>query len=383
MQTLTDDRPLVMLIDDLYSADPDSVSLLVLLAAEVATLGVVVVGSYRTTEVPDDHPLADALAQFARIEGVSRFPLKRFAVDEVGRLVRQVSGVEVADDTVKAIHAWTGGNAFFTVELTRLLAAESGLTPTQVDQTIPSTVRDVLRRRLARFDADTTRLLRAAAVSGRRWHVDVVAEVAGLPTATALDSVDVAVGAGLVEEDGEPGRYRFEHVLVGDAVAHSLSALRRAQLHRLTAEVIERRSENDPTEWIEIAHHAVEAVPVAGPGPAIGPLARAGRHALRSNAYELAEQLFERRLRLTMSLPPSADRNELEVAALVDLAVVWTWREGYHSDRLNQAGAPAHGAGLGADRDLAGRDRPRPVALGRATCIPGPALAGDRERSGR
>jgi DNA-binding SARP family transcriptional activator len=337
VRALTRDRPLVMLIDDLYSADPDSLSLLVLLAAEVERLGLVVVASYRTTEVPDDHPLADTLAQVTRMNRVSRFPLDRFAIADVGELVRRVSGVDVADDTIEAIHARTGGNAFFTVELTRLLANDGGFTPARVNETIPTTVRDVLRRRLAGLDGETVRLLRAAAVSGRRWDLDVAAEVAGLSVAVALDSIDAVVEAGLVCEDDEPGRYLFNHVLVGDAVAHALGALRRAQLHQEVAAALERRAERDPNRWIEIAHHAVEAVPVTGPGPALAPLARAGHHALRSNAYELAEQLLDRRLALTMTMPASPDRDPLEVAALLDLAVVWTWREGYHSNRLAEA----------------------------------------------
>ncbi len=335
MRELTRERPQVLLIDDLYGADPDSLSVLTLVASGIAGLGLVIVGSYRTTDVPTGHPLAEALAQMTRVDQVGRLRLKRLDVDELGELVLQVSGVEVDRDVVAALHARTGGNAFFAVELVRLLAQDGNLADAgRVEAPVPQTVRDVLRQRLARLGDETLRLLRAASVCGRRWDLDVVAAVLGIPLGEALDHADLAVAAGIIAEEDTPGAYRFSHVLVADTIALGIGSLRRAQFHHDVAVTLEARPGGRPSSWVDIAHHAVEAVPVTGAAAAVEPLARAGHEALAAHAHELAERLFTRRLELVESLPPTPERDEAEIDALLDLSLVWISREGYQSRRV-------------------------------------------------
>ncbi len=339
VRQLTTDRPLVLLVDDIYGADPDSLSVLALVAAEISRLGLVVVCTYRSTAVPADHPLADILGHMARIDRVSRLPLRQLGVKEMAELIHQVTGVDADPGVVEAVHMRSGGNAFFAVELVRLLSAEGNLTVEgSAAAAVPTTVRDVLRQRLARLDEPTVALLRVASVSGRRWDLGVVTAVLGDSADRALDDVDVAVAAGIISEDGTPGSYRFSHLLVGDTIALGLGSLRRAQIHRDLVAVMEARRGNQPTAWSEIAHHAVEAVPISGAEAALAPLARAGRHALESHAHELAERLFDQRYELVRTMPPSVDRDEAEIEVLLDLSLVWILREGYHSPRLVDAG---------------------------------------------
>ncbi len=339
LRQLTRERPLVLLIDDLYGADPDSFTVLTLMAAEVSRLGLVIACTYRSVDVPDRHPLTEVLAHTTRIDRVTRLPLQRLSRGEVGDLIAHIAGEDVEPAVVEAVHARTGGNAFFTVELVRLLVSEGDLTVEGCARaTVPTTVRDVLRQRLSRFDDDTIHMLRVAAVCGRRWDVDTVTAVLGGSKGTVLDQVDRAAAAGLVVEDGTPGSYRFSHVLVGDTIAHALGSLRRAQLHHEIAAALEESRGADAASWAEIAHHATEAVPVTGPEEALEPLARAGRHALESHAHELAERLLDRRLALVESMPASTRRDQAEIQAWLDIARVASWREGYQSDRLERAG---------------------------------------------
>src|SRR6185312_4911645 len=70
-----------------------------------------------------------------------------------------------------------------------------------------SSVRGVIRERVARLPADTARLLAAAAVVGRDFDERVVHDVAG------GGSLEPAARLGIIAMTS-PGRYRFSHALV-------------------------------------------------------------------------------------------------------------------------------------------------------------------------
>jgi DNA-binding SARP family transcriptional activator len=332
--------PLVIALDDLHGADPDSLTVLALLAAEDDLAGAVVVGSYRTADVPDDHGLTDLLATVSRHERVQRLPLSRLRPEAVAELVEVVNGAPIDSAVAADIHRRSSGNALFAVELIRLLRSEPELAAAGA---IPRGVHDVIRRRVGRLPASTRSMLSVAAVFGRVFDLDVVAEIAaegpgGLHTAP-LDAMEKALVAQLVEEGDRPGRFRFSHVLVQEALRDALTTLRRAQLHRSLAERIEHRHGDEPTWWSAIAHHAVRAVPVTGSVAALGPVARAADHAAAAAAARLALELREQFLELVLMSPASADRDRLELEAQESLSRAVAAVEGWVSGRLEPAAA--------------------------------------------
>lgn len=337
LQRLAADQPILLLIDDLYSADPDSLTVLALLAAEIDDSRVVIVTSHRGHDLGPDHPLTETLGALSRLDSVVRLPLPRLSLPEVGELVGSLTDEAPTLSTVEAIYARSEGNAFFTVELTKLLLAEGDLTRTGLASAMPPTVVEVLGRRISRLEPDTLRLVRCGAVFGREFELLVVAEALSMDHDAALTAIDEALGNGLIVETDRPGVYRFSHMIVVDTVTHSLGALRRAQLHGQIANALADRARVDPSRLVDLAHHRSGAVPLDGPLPAIEALARAGHHALDANAVELAEGLFTARLDLVEGLAPTLRRNDHEIAALFDLGKVWTWREGYHSAKLDAA----------------------------------------------
>ncbi len=336
-QTLAAQRPLLLVIDDVYSADPDSLSLLALIAAGIGDAPVAIAATHRGHDLGTGHPLSATLAELARLDWVVRLPLRRLELAEVGELVRGMAGASVDDGTIRTIHERSEGNAFFAIELTRLLQSEHGLSPERAASTVPATVLEVMGRRLGGLSDDAQRVVRTGAVYGRVFDLAVVADALGLEFADAAAAADDGLRSGLLLETGDAATFRFSHVIVVDTVTGSLGALRRATTHQRIADVLERRYGGDPSRWVEIAHHRVQALTAGGAGPAIAALGRAGDHAMQSTALELAEELFDRRHSLVLAEPLSAERDRLEMASLFDLARLWTWREGYHSPRLGVA----------------------------------------------
>lgn len=336
LRTLGSSGPIVVLIDDLYCADPDSLSVLTLVAAGISNLPIVLVGTHRGFGLAPDDPLAEALVQLTRFEWCERVHLDRLDRADTAELVRITAGVDLDAETLDNIHRRTEGNAFFTVELGRLLVEEENRGSGSALSAIPATVKGVVERRLSGISPSAMRIVRTAAVAGRTFDLAVVAEAADAPLAEALDLADAAVRAGVVKEVGI-GWYRFSHVLMVETIVAYLGALRRAQLHQRLADVIEARASDTGERLDEIAHHRVEAIAISGPAPAIEALARAGRRAAAVNALELADQLLEHRADLVMSLPAGPDRDQAEVDSILDRSVVWTWLHGYQSNRMRSA----------------------------------------------
>ncbi len=337
LRTLAQEQPLLLIIDDLYSADPDSLSMLSVLAADLERVPLMIVGSHRGQELPPDHPLSDTLAQLIRFDWVRRVPLSRFDLAEVAELVEELTGSPVEPTTIRAIHQRTEGNAFFTAELTKLLQAETDLDPGRVVTAVPGTILEVIGKRLAGFSDEALKLVRTGAVAGREFELSIAAETLGLELEGSLSAVEEALKSGFLLETDQPGVYRFSHMIVVNCVTQALGAVRRAHLHHDLAQAMERRDRDDPSRLVEIAHHRVQAAPVMGTRPAIAALSRAGEHAMQSTALELSEELFQQRYDMVMSMPPSPKRDRAEVAALFDLARLWTWKEGYHSENLGRA----------------------------------------------
>ncbi|MFE0060025.1 BTAD domain-containing putative transcriptional regulator, partial [Streptomyces sp. NPDC059003] len=298
-------RPLLLVLDDLHWAGEETLDLLAALVDGGVARPVLVVATYRDTEVPPE--LRDALGRLARSEP-ARVRLTGLTEDAVGRLLHAVADRPVDAATARAVHRRSGGNPFFVREIARLYAAEG---PVALSR-IPDGVRDIVRRRLASLPTEAATVLRQAAVIGPDADLDVLTALTGDEEAV-LGAVECAVEAGfLAEPEPEPepeagdgsgaGRggecVRFVHALVYETVYGDLSRSRRARLHVAVAETLERLR---PDAVEAIAHHYLAAATRATAARAVTYAAEAARRAEAGGAprraagwWEAALEAFER-----------------------------------------------------------------------------------------
>ena len=125
---LSRQQPVVLVLDDLQWATRPVLLLLrqVLRAAVAEGDGVrlLVLGTYRDTELGHSHALAAAMADVGRLPGVEQHTLTGLSVDELTEFAAQAVGPELADDTrqlAEALHTETDGNPSFVEELLRQL----------------------------------------------------------------------------------------------------------------------------------------------------------------------------------------------------------------------------------------------------------------------
>ncbi|HZI37510.1 MAG TPA: AAA family ATPase, partial [Acidimicrobiia bacterium] len=297
------DEPILLVLDDLqWSARPTLLLLRHLISRRTETTRVLVVGTYRDTELSHDHPLVEVLADLRRQEGVERFSLTGLDQSGVARFMERRLGHTLADDELplaRAIYQETEGNPFFVREVLRHLA-ESGTTGRPVEELgIPEGVREVVGRRLARLSRETNDVLRVASVVGTEFEVPVVQEAEHLDEEQLISALEEASRARLII-DAPGNRYRFAHSLVRHTLYESLSAARRVRLHTRVGEAIESvfALHLDDHMPALVHHWSRAAAPRAEAARAVGYALRAGDLAQAQLAHHEAAAYYRHGLEL-------------------------------------------------------------------------------------
>jgi predicted ATPase len=201
---------LLVVLDDLHWADPDSLGLLEFGARQLATSRLLLVGGYRDD---DAAPLLRGVASAAavnRLEGLD--------TAGVGELMAQITGGPVPEEGAAAMHSRTGGNPLFVRELTRLLQSRAAAGGRWAGAATVDSVREVIDRRLARLSQPCIRMLTLAAMDGPRLRPWLLARVlgaaAGIP---AL--VEEAAAARVLAAEQDGSGFRFAHDLFREVLA--------------------------------------------------------------------------------------------------------------------------------------------------------------------
>ncbi|MFG3686460.1 AAA family ATPase [Micromonospora sp. NPDC047740] len=296
---IAEERPLVLVIEDLHWADRSTRDLIGFLVRAARAARLLLVCTFRTDELHRGHPLRPFLAELDRARGVDRVELSRLDRDGTATILADLLGTEPPPRAVDDVHRRTQGNPFFIEEL----AAAGDPVGCAV---LPETLRDLLLARVDRLPEPAQRVLRIAAAGGTRFAHELLAEVAGLPEPELEDALRAAVAAQLVVADPD-GDYEFRHALVREAVHDELLPGEHARLHARYAAAIEAQPHlvaagRAPAE---IAHHwyAAHDHPRALIAARVAACAAADRY-----AYAEQSRLLERVLELWELVPDAAER---------------------------------------------------------------------------
>jgi len=319
--------PVLIVLDDLQWADMASLQLLRYVIGTSTPMDVTIACTYRDTDLGRGDPLIKLLGDLYRLANVERIALTGLGDDELVQLMAAAAGHELDERSIGLAHAVcreTDGNPFFVAEILRHLGESGGIllgddgrwtVANGLDElALPTSVREVVGRRVERLGNEALRALCLGAVIGREFDIGVLASVANLDEDAILDLVDAAVGAALLAEGGTADRYRFAHALIQHSLYDELSPARRQRAHKLVAEVLEANATNaDPAALAELAHHWVAATRPADLGKALEYVRRAGDAALAALAPLDAIRWYEQALDLLgrESAPDPHQRAEL------------------------------------------------------------------------
>jgi tetratricopeptide (TPR) repeat protein len=321
LEDLASVRPVVIVLDDLHLADRSTVHLARFLADEAVT-GLLVLAVYRPGELDTDNPLNDLRAEQSAAGRLVALDLDGLDTGSVATLVEQVVGHDLpapARRIAEIIARETDGNPFFVTEMVRHLREEGGVgfdgrsAPTDlgVVVSLPATVLEVVRRRVQRLGVAAERVLAAAAVLGLEFDTGVLATLAGVDDEVLVAELERASAAGLLRPSPrQAGTCTFAHGIVGRTLYGDLSPMRRSQLHRQAAQVLQRVVGGDPGAVVdlgpvtEVARHAYEGRDRMTTRSAIAWAREAARRADAQLAPGEAIRWFERALEMADEIDP-------------------------------------------------------------------------------
>jgi class 3 adenylate cyclase len=292
-------RGTVVVLEDLHWADAATLQLVSHLVRSPAPGRLLLLATYRESDLDEGHPLPPVLADLWRTDRAQRIGLDGLDDDAVRALFDQITGVNPPAPLVAAVREATNGNPFFVEEVARHLLESgrlgAGGTDTSADGAVltdvPDRLRDVIRRRAARLGDDALAILRAGAVMGRAFSVEVLERLGNWDVDLILDTLDRAAAARLVHEvTGAGDHYRFDHALIRQALYEELSSARRIRLHRAIAEVLDTVPGVDPSD---VAFQWRAGAGSSGHERAVAASETAAGAAMAALAYERAAQEYE------------------------------------------------------------------------------------------
>ncbi|HEY0345719.1 MAG TPA: BTAD domain-containing putative transcriptional regulator [Solirubrobacteraceae bacterium] len=315
LESATREQCALLLVDDLHWAAHPTLLLLRHLIRSERPLNLLILGTYRETELDASHPLAQLLADLHRDASVQLVSIRGLDVDAIATLVRAAGGNGVRErsgELAQLLLSETAGNPFYVRELLAHLVESGAISRdaalTELD--VPERLRHVIRNRVGRLSRDAQRALRVAAVAGPRFSPALLEAVLG-ERADVIDALDEAVAAGLLTEAGH-GEHAFGHALVRQTIYSELGSARRMRLHGRLGEALEATSAAH-TRVELLAHHFAEAAAAGHADKAAGYALAASRSAIARLGYEEAVAHCERGLEALAVAAGPDDRRRCEL----------------------------------------------------------------------
>jgi len=251
------DKPLLLVFEDLHWVDPTTLELLDLALDAIADQPILLLATARPVFEYGfgGHPI------------VSRFALNRLGREQIAAIVGKLTGNKaLPEEVVDIITSRTDGVPLFVEELTKTIL-ESGVLRNEGNRlvldgpldtlAIPSTLHDSLMARLDRLQP-IKEVAQTAACIGREFDHRLLANISPLAEAELTAAMDGLIKAELIYRRGLPpeATYLFKHALVRDAAYESLLKERRRGIHTLILTALEKAPDIAPEV---LAYHAETA----------------------------------------------------------------------------------------------------------------------------
>ena len=271
LERLARQKPVLMIIEDAHWVDPTSLEVFGRAVAQIVTLPVLLLITFR----PEFEPPWIGQAQ------VTAVTINRLTRPEVEAMIDRMVGNKLLHENIRQdIIERTDGIPLFVEEMTKAVleagsedAAERaiGVVPSPA-LAVPASLHAPLMARLDRLGS-AKEVAQIGAAIGREFSHALLAAVARKPETAINSALDRLIAAGLLFQQGVPphASYLFKHALVQDAAYGTLLREPRRALHARIAETIESQFAEIAERQPELlARHCTEAGLIEKGSAAVG-----------------------------------------------------------------------------------------------------------------
>jgi predicted ATPase/class 3 adenylate cyclase len=302
---LAEQRPLVLVFEDLHWADEGLLDFVDQLADRLADIPVLLVATARPELLARRPSWGGGKANAVTLS------LAPLSDDDTAQLVHALleRAVVLPADVQTALLERAGGNPLYAEEFVRM-ASERG----SEEPDLPESVQGIIAARLDALDPADKELLQDAAVVGKVFWSGALEVITGRDRFELEERLYELERRELVRRErrssvaGE-SEYGFRHVLLRDVAYGSIPRAARVERHRLAAGWIESLGRPDDNADL-LAHHYLAAIELARAAgvdasafatPAAAALLRAADRSLALNAFGTAARMYEEALELGLA----------------------------------------------------------------------------------
>ncbi|HEV2637928.1 MAG TPA: AAA family ATPase [Actinocrinis sp.] len=296
LRHLGDHRPVVLIFENMHWTDPSTLDLVSYLTRSENDDRTLLICSHRT-DLAEDHPLRQVLAEPDFTRRIERMTLGRFTEAELPAFLNSLAPAD--RDQVRRGYELSEGNAFFAEQL--LL---SGALADPGSARVPESLQELMLSRVRLLSKNASRLLSIAATAARRVSYRLLASVSRLDEDALDDALRECLTHGMLAFDSAHGAYVVRHALLREAVYENELPDTLIRRHTAMAEAISANTElsleEDLSSAVELAHHWY----CANRKPdALTATLRAGALTARMRAFHEAQTQYDRALALWKAVP--------------------------------------------------------------------------------
>jgi len=247
--SVSNEKPLILLLDDMHWADEASLSLLEYFVLGSSNHRVLTLVGYRTEDADPNSPLSKTLMRLNKERLLESLTVKNLTSEETIELIKRTFGEQtITPEFSDLIYGRTGGNPFFVEEVLRSLVEDGTIfrTETKWDRkpiqeiTLPDSVKLALKSRLSKLAPETMNTLTMASVIGSEFDLAILREVTQTQEDALLDQLKIGVDSGLIQEVPSKDAFRFSDNRIRERFLGDMLQSRRRRYHVKVAEAMEK-----------------------------------------------------------------------------------------------------------------------------------------------
>ena len=217
-------RVVLLVLEDLQWADKSSLELLRYLARNIGKSRIMIIGTYRGSDMVSDEEAADIMEDIHGLENVNLIRLRGMDRDALAALLRSTYEY-VTDEDIGRVYDKSEGNPLLALSIMDHIKRNA--------QGVPETIRESVELQLEAMDDRTLHFLGILAVIGEEAPVDIVKEIY-----PQWNSRMKKIEGNFVEKSDGVIKFRFS--IYRDIIYKHTSKDTRLDIHRHLAEIYER-----------------------------------------------------------------------------------------------------------------------------------------------